>query len=86
MTAVTYWHVPGHYGVGPDFVDRASAFTEAAAQLAKRLHENETDNRFNALRVAVDERVKDATGDRPVRRHYLMIDPAAVPLRDGAAS
>lgn len=28
---------------------------------------------FNPLRVAVDERVKDNTGDRPVRRFYVEV-------------
>lgn len=71
--AQTYWAMAAHYTIGTAFATRRAAFAEAALRLSRYMHLNETTDRLIPLKVTVDERVKDHTGDRPVRRFTLTV-------------
>lgn len=67
----TYFAIPTLYTIGDTFDDLDSALVEAAHRIQKTRDSN---LQFNALvpeKLCVDERVKDNTGDRPVRRWTL---------------
>lgn len=68
-----YYALPGHYTIGTEFTTLEAAAKEAALRLIRFRRENERDGRFNPDTVSIDERVKDETGDRPVRRFYLTL-------------
>lgn len=72
-----YWSVPTHYTVGQTFITPGDAFKEAGLKLLRMCTENETSDRLNVLRVAVDVRERDDNGsDRVVRRYFLSLEPA----------
>ena len=71
---ITYWALAGHYTIGEGFVTREAALKEAALKLSRLQRDNDVNGRFNYLSVSVDERVKDHTGDKPVRRFTLTLE------------
>ena len=67
----TYFSIPGHYGYGDDFDTLAEALAEAGNRIEGFRKQNAERGTLIPERSHVDERVKDASGDRPIRRYTV---------------
>ena len=69
--SITYFAVPGHYTIGDSFDTLVEALAEAGSRVEGYAKKNKEQGTFIPERTYVDERMKDSSGDRVVRRYVL---------------
>lgn len=70
-TATYYFAIPGLYTIGDEFASLPEALAECGRRIEVIRARNTKEGTFVPEQLFVDERVRDETGDRPVRRYTV---------------